>query len=149
MARNENDVTDGATTEETRGRTVKVGNRQVYLPGTEDARRRALEGDAMPSAEAIGEAVSKALERQRNAPAVKERPLPPVVRASVRCGYETTRRVMGDGSAQMVTAPASITFRPDETPDGRAVTVPHGRPVKLKREAFERYRRDGKVVIAQ
>lgn len=135
MARNENDVTDGRDDTEN--------------AATARARRRALEGDAMPSAEEIGEAVSKAIERQRNAPAVKERPLPPVVRASVRCGYETTRRVLSDGSTQMVTAPASIAFRSDETPDGKPVTVPHGRPVRLKREAFERYRRDGKVVLAQ
>lgn len=135
MARNENDVTDGRDDTEN--------------AATARARRRALEGDAPPSAEAVGEAVAKALDRMRDQPRAKERPLPPVVRASVRCGYETSRRVLSDGSTQMVTAPGSITFKRDETPDGREVTVPHGRPVRLKREAFERYRRDGKVVIAQ
>lgn len=132
MARNENDVTEGST----------------ETTGTERARRRAIEGDAPLSADAIGEAVARSLERQRGQPAVKEAPLPEIVRASVRCGYETTRRVLGDGSAQMVTAPASVTFKASETADGREHAVAHGRPVHLKREAFERYKRDGKVILA-
>lgn len=136
MAKDDDDMTgrDAATANET--------------AATARARHRALTGDAAPSAAAIGEAVAKAMERMRNEP-VKEEHLPEVVRASVRCGYETTRRVMGDGSAQLVTAPGSITFQANETPDGRACTVVHGRPVKLKRDAFLRYRREGKVVLAQ
>lgn len=132
MARSENDVTDGTT----------------ETAATERARRRAVEGDAPLSAEAIGEAVAKSLERQRLQPAAKEAPLPSIVRASVRCGYETTRRVLSDGSTQMVTAPAAVTFKASETADGKEHAVPHGRPVHLKREAFERYRRDGKVILA-
>lgn len=135
MAKNPNDVTDGAT--------------ELESGSTERARRRAIEGDAPLSAEAIGEAVAKSLERQRNAPPEKPRPLPDFVRASVRCGYETKRRVASDGSTQLVTAPAEITFRKDETADGREWTIPHGRPVVLKREAFLRYQADGKVIIAQ
>lgn len=134
MARDfENDVTEGTTEN----------------AATARARRRAIEGDAPPSADAIGAAVAAALERQRNAPPVKEAPLPDIVRASVRCGYETSRRVMADGSAQMVTAPGSVAFKADETADGKAYTVVHGRPIHLKREAFQRYARDGKVVLAQ
>jgi hypothetical protein len=72
-----------------------------------------------------------------------------IVRASVRCGYETTRRIGADGSAQMVTAPASVTFKANETEDGVEHTVPHGRPVRIKREAFVRYLNDGKVILAQ
>lgn len=135
MARNENDVTDGASSSEG--------------AATERARRRALEGDAPPSASAIGEAVARAMERMANAPKEPERALPEKVRASVRCGYETTRRVLSDGSTQMVTAPASIKFSKDETADGKEWTIPHGRPVMLKREAFLRYQSEGRVVIAQ
>lgn len=136
MARNENDMS---------GEAGSAGeNRATAL-----ARKRALEGDAPPSAQAVGEAVAKALERMRDAPKAPEKPLPDVVRASVRCGYETNRRVLSDGSTQMVTAPGAITFKASETATGREATVPHGRPVKLTREAFVRYRRDGKVVLAQ
>lgn len=135
MARDLDDMTDGATTHENRH--------------TERARRRAIEGDAPPTAESIGDAVAKALERQRDQPPVKEKPLPEIVRASVRCGYETTRRVMSDGSSQMVTSPASVTFKAHETADGKEYTVPHGRPIQLKREAFQRYAGDGKVILAQ
>lgn len=134
MARDENDVTDGRDDREN--------------AATARARRRALEGDAPPSAEAIGAAVAAAMERQRANP-VPARQLPTVVRASVRCGYETTRRVLSDGSTQMVTAPASMTFTREETADEREHTVPHGRPIRLKLEAFKRYERDGKVVLAQ
>lgn len=133
MARNdENDMTDGA--------------RDSENAATARARRRAIEGDAAPSAEAIGKAVADALERQRNAPPPKEAPLPEIVRASVRCGYETVRRVVSDGSTQLVTKPAEVTFKASETGDGREYTVPHGRPVKLLRDAFLRYQSEGKVV---
>jgi hypothetical protein len=147
MAReDENDMTDGARDSETTARRVKVGNKEFVVPGTDTARRRAIEGDAPPSAEMIGDAVAKALERQRNAPPLPEKPLPEIVRASVRCGYETVRRVLSDGSAQLVTKPAEVTFKASETSDGREYTVPHGRPVKLKRDAFLRYQSEGKVV---
>lgn len=135
MSKNENDVTEGGSARES--------------AATAMARRRAIEGDAPPSAEAIGAAVAKALERQREAPPPPAQRLPEIVRASVRCGYETNRRVASDGSTQLVTAPGSITFKPHETADGREHTIQHGRPVKLKRDAFERYQGDGKVIIAQ
>jgi hypothetical protein len=135
LAQDENDMS---------GRAATASENEA----TQRARRRAIEGDAPPSAQAIGEAVARALDRQRDNP-IKETPLPEIVRASVRAGYETARRVLSDGSTQMVTSPASITFKREDTPDGREVTVVHGKPVKLKREAFIRYRRDGKVVLAQ
>lgn len=132
MARNENDMSGAAGAAEENAATQR-------------ARHRALVGDAAPSAAEIGEAVAKAMERVRERPP-KEDPLPPVVRASVRCGYVTERR---HSDNMMITRPGSITFKREETPDGREVTVIHGKPVKLKREAFLRYRREGKVVIAQ
>ncbi len=135
MARSENDVTEGRSDQES--------------VATERARRRAIEGDAPPSASAIGEAVARALERAANAPKEQEKPLSDIVRASVRCGYETSRRVLSDGSTQIVTAPASITFKADETQDGKPCTVVHGRPVKLKKAAFLRYQSEGRVIIAQ
>lgn len=130
----EDDVTDGATTEEN--------------AATAAARRRGIDGDAPLSADEIGKAVARALDRQRNAPKEPEAPLPVTVRASVRCGYVTA--FINDARGKRhETRPGTITFRKDETADGKEYTVPHGRPIVLKRDAFLRYRRDGKVVIAQ
>lgn len=126
MARDENDMTEGRDSSETRA--------------TANARRRALEGDAPPSAEEIGKAVASALERQRNAPPEKAAPLPEIVRASVRAGMETIKQ--GD---KVVIRPAKITFKADETADGKEWTVEHGRPIRLKREAFLRYKSEGRV----
>jgi hypothetical protein len=131
MARNDDDMTDGATDGET--------------AATRRARERAF-GQNPLTTDQMAEAIAKAQERTREAEAKRAmKPLPDVIRASVRCGYSTSRRVMSDGSSQMVTSPSSITFEPEDTADGTRVTVPHGRPVKLKREAFLRYQADGQV----
>lgn len=150
MARdNENDVTDGRDDEEFGPRILrnKKGEAVGRLRSSQEIREM---WNAPFSSEELGNAIAKASQRMREEESrVKEAPLPEIVRASVRCGYETSRRVMSDGSAQMVTAPGSVAFKADETADGKAYTVVHGRPIHLKREAFQRYARDGKVVLAQ
>lgn len=133
MAR-EDDVTDGASAREN--------------AATQRARRVGVDGLSPPSAEAIGKAVAEALDRQRNAPPQAEKPLPEIVRASVRAGYEDIK-VNDERGKRIVVQAKSITFRPDETADGSSVTVAHGRPVRLKREAFQRYYAEGLVEIAQ
>lgn len=133
MAKNDpNDVTGESAATAGEGRFTRAG--------------RAAFEEYAPSAAAIGDAVAKALERQRTAPPQPQRTLPDIVRASVRCGYHTVRRVLSDGSAQMVTMPAEVTFKASETGDGREAIVAHGKPVKLKRDAFLRYEADGKVI---
>lgn len=130
MAKDPNDMTEGATDSEN--------------AATARARRRAIEGDSAPSAADIGNAIAAALERNRDRKD-EAKPLGEEVRASVRCGYETVRR----SDNTMVTQPKSITFRRDETADGTEVTIPHGRPVRLKRAAFLRYQAEGSVVLGQ
>lgn len=130
MANDPNDMTDGATSSES--------------AATQRARRRAIEGDAPPSAAEIGKAIAAALDRNRDRKD-EEKPLGEFVRASVRCGYETIKR----DDKTMVTQAKSITFNESETADGTRVTVPHGRPVRLKRDAFNKHRANGDVVLAQ
>ena len=130
MARDTDDVTEGAS------------DREGVSAAT--ARRRALP-DSSLSSDAMADAIAKAHFRVRDQEArEKEKPLPDTIRASVRCGYETTTREM-NGQRTLVTAPKSLTFRADETADGTTVTVPHGKPVRLKREAFLRYKSAGEV----
>jgi len=112
------------------------------------AAREALDSEA-PSAAAIGEAVAKALSRQAAAPVPTQSPLGAVVRASTRCQTVNERRVNSDGSARIVTSYEPITFRAGETADGKEVTLGHGKPVRLKREAFLHYAGIGRVVIAE
>lgn len=131
----EGDVTEGA------GALESAATRRA---------RNAAVPDAPMSAEALADAIAKAHIRAREDEGkVKEKPLPEIVRASVRCGYETKPRERADGSRQLITAPASITFAANETADGQPATVQHGKPVRLKRDAFRRYEADGKVIIAQ
>lgn len=129
MARedNENDVTDGASEREN--------------ASTARARAKALPDSPLSSSQ-LADAIAQAHFRVRDQEAKeKEKPLPEIVRASVRCGYETTKRA----DNTMVTSPKSLTFPPSETADGKETTVPHGRPVRLKREAFQRYKSAGLV----
>lgn len=116
--------------------------------GAQRARQRALEGDAAPSAHDIGEAVAKAMARQAAQP---DRPqvLGDVVRASVRAGVEQTRVTSSDGSNRIVVSPKALTFKANETLDGREATVMSGKPVRLPRATFERYRDAGLVVLAE
>lgn len=131
----ENDVTDGASSREN--------------AMTERARRVGVDGLQPPSAEAIGKAVAEAMERQRNAPQQAEKPLPPIVRASVRSGYEDLKVQDDSGRMRIVNRAKSVDFKADETADGKPATVAHGSPVRLKREAFQRYYAEGLVEIAQ
>lgn len=142
MARDENDVTEGRTDGEFGERILRDKNGKTVgrLHSSDEVRRRAIDGDAPPSAEEIGKAVASALERQRNAPPEKAAPLAEIVRASVRAGVETIKQ--GD---KVVIRPAKITFKADETADGKEWTVEHGRPIRLKREAFLRYKSEGRV----
>lgn len=111
------------------------------------AARAALDEFA-PSAAEIGDAVAKALARSANAPAPVQK-LGDVVRASVRCGYEDIRQERPDGSKFIATIPRKITFSKDETADGREHTIQHGRPIHLKRAAYEARRDQGVVLIAE
>lgn len=133
MARdNENDVTDGATERES--------------VATRRARQRAL-GENPFSSEQMADAIAKAHFRVRDAEArEKEKPMAEIVRASVRCGHETVRQVTSDGGVRLVTMPKKHTFKPHETADGKEAVVEHGRPVRLKRDAFVRYLGEGIVV---
>lgn len=129
MAKDENDVTDGASDRET--------------VATARARQRAL-GENPFSADQMAEAIAKAQERVRQDESrSREKPLPDVVRASVRCGNETIKDPM---NGKVTIRPAKMTFGPKETGDGTTVTVEHGRPVRLKREAFLHYQSLGQVV---
>lgn len=125
------------------GDARSAGERQA----AKNARRAALGEDNMPSASEIGDAVAKALARAASAPAPVQR-LGDVVRASVRSGYEDVHMMVG-GQERIVTKPKAITFRADETPDGREVTLEHGKPIRLKREAFISRRDLGHVLIAE
>lgn len=131
----ENDVTDGAA--------------DMENAATRRARAVGIDGLSPPTAEAIGKAVADALERQRNAPQQAEKPLPPIVRASVRAGYEDLRVQDDSGRMRIVNQAKSVEFKASETADGKPAKVPHGRPVRLKREAFQRYFAEGLVEIAQ
>jgi hypothetical protein len=111
------------------------------------ARRAALGEDNMPSASEIGDAVAKALARVASAPGSTQK-LGEIVRCSVRSGYEDVRQYVG-GQERIVTKPKAITFRPDETADGREWTLEHGKPVRLKRDAFISRRDLGHVLIAE
>lgn len=111
-------------------------------------RQRAIDGDAPPSATEVGQAIAEAMRRGLQNP-LPQQQLGPVVRASVRAGFETIRQVADDGSARLVTSPRSITFTGDETTDGRSYTVKHGSPVRLKRDAYERRLAEGVVVLAE
>ena len=130
----EDDVTDGASARES--------------AATQRARRVSIDGLEPPSAEAIGKAVADAMERQRTAPREVQKPLPEIVRASVRAGYEDVK-LNDERGKRIVVQAKSITFQPHETADGSRVTVAHGKPVRLKREAFQRYFAEGVVAIAQ
>jgi hypothetical protein len=130
---NENDVTDGFAAREN--------------AATQRARQKALP-DSPLTAEALAEAIAKAQERViENAGKVKEKPLPEIVRASVRCGFET-KLLNDDHGKRYVTSPKSVDFKADETADGRPATIPHGRPARLKRDAFLRYQSEGLVILA-
>lgn len=131
MATSENDVTEG--------------DRENVM--TRNARNRAIP-DAPLTAEALADAIAKAQQRViDNAGKVQEKPLPEIVRASVRCGYETRLHTTSDGSRTNITSPKSVVFKASETADGKETTVPHGKPVRLKREAFQRYQSDGLVIL--
>ena len=135
MARDsENDVTDGATDSET--------------SGTRRARERAFGVNPL-STDQMAEAIAKAHMRVAEAGAkAKVKPLPEIVRASVRAGYETIRETRNDGGVRLVTRPKKITFGASETADGREWTIENGRPVMLKREAFKHHESLGNVVLA-
>lgn len=60
-----------------------------------------------------------------------------VVRCSCRVGLDRAAN------------PKSYTFKANETAEGRELTVQHGKPLRLKREAFQRYAADGVVVISE
>jgi hypothetical protein len=111
-------------------------------------RQRAIDGDMPPSAQEVGQAIAEAMKRGLQNPPVQQK-LGDVVRASVRAGFETTRQVHSDGSSRLVTQPKSVTFGRDETIDGREYTVANGRPVRLKREAYERRLAEGVVMLAE
>lgn len=111
-------------------------------------RQRAIDGDAPPSATEVGQAIAEAMKRGLQNP-LPQRQLGEVVRASVRAGYETVREVHSDGSARLITRPRSVTFRGDETVDGHEYTVANGRPVRLKRDAYERRLSEGVVMLAE
>lgn len=112
------------------------------------ARRAALGEDNAPSASEIGKAVAEALARTAGQPqAVRE--LGPIVRASVRAGYEDKRVDKGDGSIRIATVPKQVKFEADETSDGKEYTLEHGKPIRLKREAFIRRRDQGVVILAE
>lgn len=111
-------------------------------------RQRAIDGDAPPSATEVGQAIAEAMKRGLQNP-LPQQQLGPVVRASVRAGYETTRQVSSDGSARLITKAKSVTFSGDETTDGKSYTVEHGRPVRLKRDAYERRLAEGVVMLAE
>jgi hypothetical protein len=114
--------------------------------GIKRARQRTLEGDAPPDANVLADAISKAMQRSS---ALPPQSLGDIVRCSVRAGYETVRQVNSDGSSRMVTSPKKVVFTGDETPDGKTYEVANGRPVRLKREAYERRRDMGHVIIAE
>jgi len=129
LAKDENDVTDGALDGETRN--------------TQRARQRAL-GENPLSADQMADAIAKAHLRVREDELkAKERPLPDIVRASVRCG---TEQVHDPVRNKITVRPAKLTFGPSETGDGTTATVEHGRPVRLKRAAFLHYQSLGLVV---
>jgi len=114
--------------------------------GIKRARQRTLEGDAPPDANVLAEAIGRAMQRSSVLPPQQ---LGAVVRCSVRAGYETIRQVNSDGSTRLVTSPKKVTFSGDETADGKSYEVANGRPVRLKREAYERRRDMGHVIIAE
>lgn len=102
------------------------------------------------SANELADAIAKAQQRvMEDAGKVQPKPLPDVVRASVRCGMETIRQDNGGGGYKIVTQFGSMDFTSEETGDGKPARVAHGRPVKLKREAFLKYLNIGKVVLAE
>lgn len=111
------------------------------------ARSRALGEENAPSAAEIGDAVAKALARAATAPVVN-RTLGPVVRASVRCGYEDIHQNVG-GVLRIATVPKKIKFDREETADGKEYTIEHGRPIHLKRDAFIKRRDQGVVLLAE
>lgn len=111
------------------------------------AARAALHSEA-PSAADIGVAVAEALKRTQASPSPQQT-LGEIVRASVRCLTKDERRVSSDGSARIVTSYVPVTFKADETADGKEYTISHGKPIHLKREAFLRYAGIGRVVIAE
>lgn len=130
MAEKADDVTDEATSMET-------------------ASVRRARGQLIQDVKIDPDALAQAMKRVRDDETkVRDEVVPEIVRASVRAGNETTRRVLGDGSAQLVTSPKKITFSAEETADGREWTVESGRPVHLKRAAFLHYRAQGLVEMA-
>lgn len=136
MARNdENDMS---------GDAARAGEREA----SRQARSRALGEENAPSASEIGDAVAKALARAAAQP-VSMQKLGPIVRASVRCGYEDVRQEKPEGGFRIATVAKSVTFNADETADGKTHTVVHGRPIHLKRDAFVRRRDMGHVLIAE
>lgn len=122
---NPDDMTDGASAGET--------------AATRRARERTL-GENPLSTEQMAEAIARAQERVRlDAERAKERPLPEIVRVSVRCGYENVTRTNGDGARTVITKPKTIRFAANETADGQAHEVEHGKPIRLTREAYKKY----------
>lgn len=135
MARDENDMSgvDGATGREN--------------AASQSARRRAIDGLAPPDASTLAKAIAEASQRIREDEAkAKDVPLPEIVRASVRCGYESIVERRNDGGSRIVERARKVTFKADETADGKEYTVPHGRPIGLKRAAFLRYASEGLVI---
>lgn len=127
---------------------VTEGGSERENAATRRARAVGIDGIQPMSAADIGKAVADAMERQRLAPATPQKPLSEVVRASVRAGYEDIK-VNDERGRRVMVQPKSITFKASETADGKETTVSHGRPVRLKREAFQRYYGEGLVEIAQ
>lgn len=135
MAQDENDMSGEAAFAGESAATRKVRSKFENVP---------------ISATELADAIAKAQQRvMEDAGKVQQKPLPAVVRASVRCGMETVRQDKGDGGYKIVTQFGSMDFTGEETGDGKPARVPHGRPVKLKREAFLKYQSLGKVVLAE
>ena len=124
MADHENDMSGRAAA------TAKEGVRTA-------AARQALHSEA-PSAAEIGRAVAEAMQRQASRGPELQRPMGAVVRASCRAGTHPATGL-----------PLQMTFAPADTADGKEYTVKHGRAIHLKREAFERYAAQGKVILAE
>jgi hypothetical protein len=111
------------------------------------AARKALHSEA-PSAAEIGSAIAEAMKRAASNPAPAQ-VLGEVVRCSVRAQTKDTRQVASDGSSRIVTSYVPVRFAADETADGKELELTHGKPVRLKRDAFHKYASMGRVVLAE
>lgn len=121
MAQNENDMS---------GRRARDAGETLAV---QKARHNAFDADA-PSASEIGRAVADAMARSKDLPPQR---LGDIVRASCRVGFNADMR------------PKSFTFPGADTADGRECTVAHGKPIRLKVEAFRRYAEQGVVTVAE